>query len=233
MDKETEKSLYVFLESLKENKIIKVLRQQNLISNTNELIGGERAISAISLICGIISASVESGIIPDYNQFELEWVNNTPYVPVLVFSSLKNDPYNAIIPVPIFLTTFFLDDIELTFTKNLNVFISLRYIKVIPIMMNDNGCELDNKLNHKKEFKTYLMIDKNTGFYKIGKAIEPYFREKTLQSEKPTISILAFCDKNIENYLHKKYAIKKIRGEWYNLSEKEVSEVISEFINQN
>lgn len=42
------------------------------------------------------------------------------------------------------------------------------------------------------------MKDCNTGFYKIGKSINPKLRERTLQSEKPTIKIIKVFDKNIE-----------------------------------
>ena len=77
--------------------------------------------------------------------------------------------------------------------------------------------------------KTYLMKDSNTGLIKIGKAIDPKFRERTLQSEKPTISLFAICNDLIEDELHKKYSDKRVRGEWFNLSKDDVSDIIKEY----
>ena len=79
------------------------------------------------------------------------------------------------------------------------------------------------------ESKTYLMKDENTGYTKIGKSINPRIREKTLQSEKPTISLFAICDHNIEKFLHKKFEDKRIRGEWFNLSDDNILDIINEY----
>lgn len=66
------------------------------------------------------------------------------------------------------------------------------------------------------------MIDHNTGYYKIGKSKKPRFREKTLQSEKPTIEMLFVINKNIEKELHRRYSDKRVRGEWFRLEDKDV-----------
>ena len=59
----------------------------------------------------------------------------------------------------------------------------------------------------------------NTGLTKIGKAINPKQRERTLlQSEKPTISLFAICENNVELKLHKEFKDKRIREEWSGLS---------------
>lgn len=79
------------------------------------------------------------------------------------------------------------------------------------------------------ECYVYLMLDKNTGYHKIGISNNPEFREKTLQSEKPTITMLA-CKKYphrkiaeaIESALHTTYSAQRIRGEWFNLNEEDV-----------
>lgn len=77
--------------------------------------------------------------------------------------------------------------------------------------------------------KTYLMKDENTGFTKIGKSIHPSKRERTLQSEKPTISLFKVCDKLVERELHNYYSNKNIRGEWYNLSNEDIEYIISQY----
>lgn len=66
--------------------------------------------------------------------------------------------------------------------------------------------------------KCYILKDHNTGLYKIGKSVNPVFRERTLQSEKPTIEAVKIFKKDHEDELHKKYAKQRIRGEWFKLN---------------
>ena len=66
--------------------------------------------------------------------------------------------------------------------------------------------------------KTYILKDKNTGYYKIGRSSNPLNREKTLQSEKPTYELIKIFNNDIETKLHKKYTKQNVRGEWFNLS---------------
>jgi vacuolar-type H+-ATPase subunit F/Vma7 len=83
------------------------------------------------------------------------------------------------------------------------------------------------KSNAKK--MCYLMVDSSTKYVKIGNSINPHKRERTLQSEKPTIEILHIFNKNIETELHQKYSKKRIRGEWFNLTTNEVSRIIKKY----
>lgn len=79
----------------------------------------------------------------------------------------------------------------------------------------------------------YLMHDEANGFYKIGMSNNPVYREGTLQSEKPTIKLIAshryptrkFASA-LETALHNLYSNLHIRGEWYRLSEDDVSDII-------
>jgi hypothetical protein len=78
----------------------------------------------------------------------------------------------------------------------------------------------------------YLMIDTANEHYKIGISNNPEYRERTLQSEKPTIQHIAakkFPNREIalstEKTLHNKYAHKRKRGEWFQLDSKEVDEI--------
>lgn len=79
----------------------------------------------------------------------------------------------------------------------------------------------NNPLNHSNRLtKVYVMLDKNTGYYKIGRSKNPTYRERTLQSEKPTIEMLFNWDAKVkdEKVLHDKFQDKRIRGEWFDLS---------------
>lgn len=80
-----------------------------------------------------------------------------------------------------------------------------------------------------EEQQTYLMKDHTTGLIKIGKSNNPRKREKTLQSEKPQITLFASHDKNIEKELHAKYKNKRIRGEWFNLSDKDLKDIVKTY----
>lgn len=80
----------------------------------------------------------------------------------------------------------------------------------------------------------YLMKDLSNNYYKIGISNRPEYREKTLQSEKPTIELL--CSKKypsrkmakaLESALHKTYSEQHVRGEWFELEEDDVSEIMS------
>lgn len=80
----------------------------------------------------------------------------------------------------------------------------------------------------------YLMKDESNGYHKIGISNKPEYRERTLQSEKPTIVLL--CAKKfpsrviaeaIESALHKAYGYKRLRGEWFELDNKDVTEIVA------
>lgn len=76
---------------------------------------------------------------------------------------------------------------------------------------------------------TYLMTDSNTGYTKIGRSINPKKRERTLQSEKPTITLLAVTEGDIEHKLQQFFTDSHIRGEWYDLTEKEIDFIIDSY----
>ena len=73
------------------------------------------------------------------------------------------------------------------------------------------------------------MTDSETGATKIGRSINPPKRERTLQAEKKEISLLMVCDKDVEKQLHKQFETKHIRGEWYNLSENDINDIIKQY----
>ncbi|WNM20283.1 GIY-YIG nuclease family protein [Flavobacterium capsici] len=114
-----------------------------------------------------------------------------------------------------------------------NLFID--YIKIVgkiesykPLSKND----LKDKVYLTEICYLYLMKDLANEYYKIGISNSPEYREKTLQSEKPTIELIiskGFSSRKIalafENSLHKSYSEKRLRGEWFQLSEKEVIEI--------
>lgn len=83
----------------------------------------------------------------------------------------------------------------------------------------------DLKLNAKTFI--YIMIDKNTGYYKIGRSVRPGYRERTLQSEKPTIVMIYNQVARVrdEAILHKMFSEKRVRGEWFDLSGSDIEKI--------
>jgi KilA-N domain/Meiotically up-regulated gene 113 len=91
--------------------------------------------------------------------------------------------------------------------------------------------EADNDQNQKQSF-VYAVKDFRTGFIKIGKSDNPTYREKTLQSETPVIKTILLRKFNnskeaciFEKHLHEKLKTYNVRGEWFNLSNSEISEL--------
>lgn len=96
--------------------------------------------------------------------------------------------------------------------------------------MYELGVSVRKKREERKaKQQTYLMKDENTGYVKIGVSINPQLRERTLQSQKPTISLFATTKGNIERKLHDEYCGKRVRGEWYNLSEHDINDIIKQY----
>jgi len=82
----------------------------------------------------------------------------------------------------------------------------------------------------------YLMVDLTNNYHKIGISNRPMIREKTLQSEKPTIEMLCskrFPNRRIANSfelaLHQAYKDKRVRGEWFDLSDKDIQDLKESF----
>lgn len=79
----------------------------------------------------------------------------------------------------------------------------------------------------------YLMKDTTNMNYKIGISNKPEYRERTLQSEKPSIEMVCYklfpsrkIARAIESALHKTYLEKNIRGEWFMLDSDDVLEIV-------
>lgn len=89
-----------------------------------------------------------------------------------------------------------------------------------------------------EECYVYLMIDTINNFHKIGISNSPEWREKTLQSEKPSIELIAakkFVSRNMaysfEKALHSTFSNKRIRGEWFQLEPRDIEEIKITLIN--
>ncbi|MBW6482957.1 MAG: GIY-YIG nuclease family protein [Vicingaceae bacterium] len=100
-----------------------------------------------------------------------------------------------------------------------------------PLLERENAF-IDNPDFKSEECYVYLMIDTVNNFHKIGISNSPEWREKTLQSEKPSIELIAskkFVSRNIassiEKALHSTFADKRLRGEWFQLEPRDIEEI--------
>lgn len=73
----------------------------------------------------------------------------------------------------------------------------------------------------------YLMHDKKEDAYKIGFSKKPKFREKTLLSQAPNISIFRqwIAPQKYESVLKNNFKIKRGRGEWFKLSQEDIQSI--------
>ena len=70
----------------------------------------------------------------------------------------------------------------------------------------------------------YLMADRRTNLTKIGTSKNPKYRERTLQSDNPLIDLLWHWEANLsdERYLHQRFETKRMRGEWFDLTDADI-----------
>ncbi len=98
------------------------------------------------------------------------------------------------------------------------------------------GYQVSDSVNETRREGTcyvYLMHDLANGYYKIGISNNPEYRERTLQSEKPTIELIIAKEfpvrriaEAFESALHKAYEAQRIRGEWFHLESEDVENLI-------
>lgn len=122
-----------------------------------------------------------------------------------------------------------IDDDKLKFQTAIKMFAS-EFIKVINNEIPKYNEYFENEVN--ELCYVYLMHDTVNNFYKIGISNSPEYRERTLQSEKP--SIIMVCYKSfpkrkiaeaLEKVLHEVYSSKRVRGEWFSLNEEDIKDV--------
>lgn len=73
----------------------------------------------------------------------------------------------------------------------------------------------------------YLMRDSRNGYTKIGISKDPKYREQSLQSEVPQVHLLVSfrCLRKHEKLLHQMYKTKRVRGEWFNLTDDDIKNI--------
>lgn len=91
-------------------------------------------------------------------------------------------------------------------------------------------CEIQSRRPRQARSKRtfiYLMRNRRNGFTKIGESNNPKIREATLQSEEPEIELINqwVGSLRMEEFLHEEFSAKRVRGEWFNLDEKDIQDI--------
>lgn len=86
-------------------------------------------------------------------------------------------------------------------------------------------------LKEKAKGYVYLMKNSRNGLVKIGFSRDPQSREGTLQSEEPEIDLYHAFEGTMdeETALHREYAAKRTRGEWFKLNDDDLTSITSRF----
>lgn len=108
------------------------------------------------------------------------------------------------------------------------------FIKIILVESPESLNEVPpNKDDIDQTCYIYLMKDISNGCYKIGISNSPEYRERTLQSEKPTIELIhskSFHKRIIaeifEKVLHEYYKSNRVRGEWFELTNNDIQDLL-------
>lgn len=108
------------------------------------------------------------------------------------------------------------------------------YAKRLKAIMKQNPSQMvDHTSLTDEACFVYLMKDLRNGLYKIGISKKPSYREKTLQSEQPSIESLGFKQfpsrkfaLAFEKALHETYSKNRIRGEWFKLDVADVNQIV-------
>lgn len=192
----------------------------------NKEIQGFDLIECVNLVDDVVKYSEERGMPIDLNGLsELDFLEIF-FRPVL--SLAENEKCNCILD-----TLYAPRDNYDECIEELSEFIPSELIERTRKMRNIfslgnsrcNGYDvLDNLLyllksdRPQKDIYTYIMTD-GSGLYKIGKAFDVDKRLKSLQCGNATIKIVETAIGDYENYLHKKFKSKRVKGEWFSLNE--------------
>ena len=84
--------------------------------------------------------------------------------------------------------------------------------------------EIGIKVKEIKPMYVYLMHHGLSNVWKIGRSVDPDVRERTLQHQDPQITMLWSVEEEggLETWLHEQFKDKRLRGEWFELLDKDV-----------
>lgn len=101
-------------------------------------------------------------------------------------------------------------------------------LRVAKVFLDDeNKCLKEKRVKEielsKIKYKTYLMYDGT--YYKIGKSVDPEKRLKQLKTGNTKCKLVTYGQGVEEKYLHDYYFRNRVSGEWFNLTDAQVSNI--------
>lgn len=76
---------------------------------------------------------------------------------------------------------------------------------------------------------TYVIKDKVSNLSKIGKTVDLNKRLSMLSAGNPNLSLEYVFYGDIENLMHKTFSAKRVKGEWFLLSEEDFSMLVNNY----
>jgi len=134
------------------------------------------------------------------------------------YANIDNDIIDDIIIFPMN------DEYRKHFITEYSIFKMISFNRMPPAYAAFNAYKKILSYKYKKFEKqkhTYVMKDAN-GYYKIGKSIDPIFRQHQLRTGNIEIELCFFIEGDRELELHHIFASKQIGREWYNLTPKDL-----------
>jgi predicted GIY-YIG superfamily endonuclease len=104
-------------------------------------------------------------------------------------------------------------------------------------LIKENNIPFKKVINSKKSIGyVYVMECKRVGYFKIGYTNNISSRLKQLKTANPTIQITYYQKVNnmfeLETFLHERFKNKKVKGEWFDLTNAEIVDII-DFLDKN
>ena len=134
------------------------------------------------------------------------------------YANIDNDVIDDIIIFPMN------DEYRKYFITEYAIFKMISYNTMPPVYAAFNAYKtiLSDKYKKSRKYKrTYVMKD-STGYYKIGKSIDPIFRQHQFKTGNITIDLCFYIEGDRESELHHIFEHKKVEREWYNLNNKDL-----------
>jgi hypothetical protein len=194
--------------------------EDRLVYSIDEFVGILRInslLSSFERLCHILNA--EQPDVLEFKQSGCEW-----FLKISFNGKLPNE----LVPVKVFVSSF--NNHPGVICKEGEMWFNHPFLcSVAKLMESIIKNERTSKDGTASGYKTYIMVDENSGLYKIGKSRNPTVREATLGGQIPKIKILFVCDKDIEREIHTEFSDKRVRGEWFNLSMDDVLDTANKY----
>ncbi len=166
----------------------------------------ERTVLTIEFCKQISHRFPELDVVETFNTFQTQCRGTFEKMGFITFGSETNDiPKGTIV-------------MKTAGTKGLLTFPTLNKLEVYRWFFNEDTQSI--KVDETKIKKVYLLLDSTNNLIKIGESYYPKKREKTLQGINPNWDLITtwIAPVSEEKRLHKLFAAKRTRGEWFNLN---------------